>query len=140
MRGKGFWRCFRQIAGVLALGVVPLLVAEDQPDWKLVVAESNQVATFEGVKLHAKEGNAWLLTCRMRVSSSKAVPPLSQIEFRGLDADGETVWKKSHTIRSRDFEGAFGGGASQFVRVFIRDVPGSVTEVQLRYGAEEDPE
>lgn len=136
MRGMGIGGIFRGMAVVAALFAVTFLVAEEKPDWELTVMES-ELAAFEAVLLHPKE-DGWLLTCRMRVKSLKLVPRVSQIEFKGVDTEEEVVWDKSHTIRSKDFEAAYGGGRSQFVRVFIKDVPANVVEVQLHYGSEDE--
>ncbi|MBD5778770.1 hypothetical protein IEN85_04655 [Pelagicoccus sp. NFK12] len=136
MRNLGVWRTFRLLAGLLAIGGAALLTAEEQPDWELNVMES-KLAMFEAPQLHPKE-DAWLFTCRMRVKSLNLIPHISKIEFKGVDAEEEVVWEKSHTIRRKDFEAAYGGGRSQFVRVFIRDVPANVKEVQLHYGSEEE--
>lgn len=136
MRKMGVWSFFRMTLGMAALAVASLLVAEEKPDWEVTVADDN-LAAFEGIALHPKE-NAWLLTCRMKVSSSSIVSPVSQIELKGVDKEEEVVWEKSHTIRRRDFEGAFGGGQSQFVRIFIRDVPVEVVEVRLHYGSKDE--
>ncbi len=128
---------------VLALALATLGNAKEEPEWEFTVKESN-LATFEAVLLHPKEEN-WLLTCRMRVKSLKLVPRVSEVELVGLAAveEGEVeevVWEKSHTVRRKDFEAAYGGGRSQFVRVFLRDIPENVVEVQLRYGSEEGAE
>ncbi|MDQ8182432.1 hypothetical protein QEH57_17300 [Pelagicoccus sp. SDUM812005] len=139
MKGKGVWSVLRGVAAAASLWMAASAVAEDQPEWELTVAETNTQAVFEAVKLHPKE-DAWLLTCRMRVKSLNLIPRVSEIEFKGVDAEEEVVWEHSHTIRSKDFEAAYGGGRSQFVRVFLRDVPPAVAEVQLHYLSEEESE
>lgn len=125
-----------------ALGVAVLFSsfaeAEEKPVWELEVTES-KLATFEAVQLHPKE-NGWLMTCRMRVKSLRLIAPISQLEFKGIDAAEEEVWEKSHTIRRKDFEAAYGGGRSLFVRVFLNDVPDEVSLVELTYGEEDESE
>lgn len=143
MRGMGIRNFIGGITIVLALGLATLANAKEEPEWEFTVQES-KLAAFEAVLLHPKEDN-WLLTCRMRVKSLKLVPRVSEVELVGLaeveeGAEEEVVWEKSHTIRRKDFEAAYGGGRSQFVRVFLRDIPENVVEVQLRYGSEEGAE
>lgn len=127
-------------AVILALGalIVFSAQAEEKPSWEFKIADS-EVAAFEAAQFHEKE-DAWLLTFRMRVKSLKLVKPISELEFEGFDASEEVVWEKSHTIRRTDFEAAFGGGRSQFVRVFLKDVPSEVTLVRLTYGVDEESE
>ncbi|MBK1878794.1 hypothetical protein [Pelagicoccus mobilis] len=144
MKGSGRLRAVRAAFLSLALAFAGLGFSQGQPDWAFEILESKK-AMFEADQLHAKEGD-WLLTFRMRVKSLKMVPPISKIEFEGKivseeeDVEDEIVWTKSHTIRRKDFEAAYGGGRSQFVRVFLRDVPAEVTLVEMSYLKEEDSE
>lgn len=135
---RGF---LRGTAFAAVLGLAVFTDAREKPNWEIEVDES-KLATFEAVTLHPKEGD-WLLTCRMRVKSLKLISRISEIEFVGLGAtvegeEEEVLWEKSHTVRRKDFEAAYGGGRSQFVRVFLREVPADVVEVRLRYGFEEE--
>lgn len=130
---RGLYRGLILGLAVLAVG---LARAEETPAWEFEIVES-EVATFEGVALHPKE-EGWLLTTRMRVKSLRLIAPISQLEFKGIDAAEEVVWEKSHTIRRKDFEAAYGGGRELFVRVFLKEVPEDVVLVKLHYGDEEE--
>ncbi len=138
MMGSGTRRFFRGIFGLVALIAVAWASAEEQPKWKLTVVDS-ELAAFEAVQLHAKD-EGWLLTCRMRVKSLKLIAPISEVEFEGLDAAEEAIWKSTHTVRRKDFGAAYGGGRNQFLRVFLKDIPAGVVEVKLIYGSEEEAE
>lgn len=139
MRGMGIRGLLTKIVAGLALSVATLAVAEEkQPEWKFTVEES-ALADFEAVQFHPKD-DGWLMTCRMRVKSLKLVAPISELEFIGVDAADEEVWDESHTIRRKDFEAAYGGGRSQFVRVLLREVPADVVELRLQYGPVDDSE
>lgn len=126
------------LALCLACFSVVTLQAEETPPWEFKVAET-EAAMFEAPQLFSKDFG-WLLTFRMRVKSLSLIKPISEITFRGYDAEKEVVWEKEHTIRRKDFEAAYGGGRSQFVRVLLKDVPDEVVLVQLHYGDEEETE
>jgi len=145
MQGTGLFRVIRVSSLFLALAVVGQLLAAEQPEWDFEILDCEK-ADFEAHKLHAKEAGDWLLTFRMRVKSLNLIPPISKIEFEGkVEAESEededkVVWTKSYTIRRNKFEAAYGGGRSQFVRVFLKDVPNEVTLVEMSYLKEEEPE
>ncbi len=134
--GTGIGSIFRGMVAVAAVLAATFATAEEKPAWVLEVAEC-KIADFEAVTLHPKE-KGWLLTFRMRLKSLNLIEPISQIEFVGLDAAEEEVWEKSHTVRSKDFTAAYGGGRNLFVRVYLKDVPADVAKVELRYGQEEE--
>ncbi|MDQ8185850.1 hypothetical protein [Pelagicoccus sp. SDUM812002] len=138
MRGLGIRSVFRGVVAVAALLAVSFVRAEEKPAWDITVSE-NELATFEAVQLHPKE-KGWLLTCRMRVKSLNFIEPISEIDFVGLNVEEEEVWEKSHTVRRKDFDAAYGGGRNQFLRVFLNGVPAEVVTVELRYGLEEHSE
>lgn len=145
MKGFRLFGFLRLVGLCFGLLSASCLFAGAEPEWELVVVESDK-ALFEGQQLHAKEGEAWLLTVRMRVKSLKLIPPISKLEFAGKvvteseeDVD-EVVWTKSHTIRRKDFEAAYGGGRSQFVRVYLRGIPPEVNAVEMSYLKEEESE
>lgn len=144
MRGLGGLRVYTLVFAGLALAFAGALFAEERPQWEFEILESDK-ASFEVPQFHAKD-EAWLLTFRMRVKSLNMVPPISQIVFEGKvlaesdEEEDEVVWTKSHTIRRKDFEAAYGGGRSQFVRVFLKDVPTEVTLVEMSYLKEEEAE
>lgn len=123
---------------VCALTFCGLAFGESQPVWELEILDSEK-ALFEAAKLHPK-AEGWLLTCRMRVKSLSLIAPISKLELWGLDGAKEKAWEKSVTIRRKDFDAAYGGGRSQFLRILIKDLPDEVERVQLRYEVDEKVE
>lgn len=109
---------------------------EEKPDWEFDIAET-ELALFEAPQFFSKD-YGWLLTFRMRVKSLSLVKPISEITFRGYDEEEAVVWEEEHTIRRKDFEAAYGGGRSQFVRVLLKDVPSEVVLLKLHYGDEDE--
>ena len=144
MKESGRFRIIKAIFAGLAFALSGALYAEEQPGWTFEIIESDK-AIFEAEQFHAKDG-AWLLTFRMRVKSLSLIPPISRIEFEGKiaaeseDEEAEVVWTKSHTIRRKDFNAAYGGGRSQFVRVFFKDVPPELTSMEMSYLKVEEAE
>lgn len=145
MKGIGRFCVFNFVLAGMALLLAGYAAASERPEWEFSILESER-AQFEAAKFHEREDGSWLLTFRMRAKSLKLVPPISKIEFEGKvlaeeeDAEDEVVWTESLTIRRKDFEAAYGGGRSQFVRFFFKDVPPEVALVEMSYFRAEESE
>lgn len=123
---------------LLALGIFvgSAAVAEEKPTWAFDTADS-EIVLYEAPQFHLKE-YGWLLTFRLRVKSLKLVAPIAHVTLTGYDREEEEVWETEHIIRRDDYEAAYGGGRSQFVRVLLKDVPAEVLTMELSYSGDEE--
>jgi hypothetical protein len=117
-------------AALACLLVTHLAGAAEAPSWEFEIAES-EVVTFETAQWHEKE-YGWLLTCRIVTPSTNLLQPVVSLELEGLNAADEVVWKRSKSLRRKDFDTAMGGRDSYFARVLLSDLPPEIVKVVMR--------